>query len=186
MPADYRSWEEWHAADPGQAIDWRSRQAYHQERQKTEFVSGRQAFLKEVYDEKPDLKDPIKRNADPVYQNFTKLLQDNPGAATTKAGLQQIWKLAKVESGMSKEQIEAARRAGEQTEQQRQAAANAGYAPTGTGTSPYTPGGTPAKLTPDQQKIADKYGMSAEEYVKRSGNDVPQRIVMKYEKAKRG
>lgn len=186
IPTEYRSWEEWHAADPGSAIDFRSRQAYQQERRKDEFVTGRQQFLKEVYDEKPDLKDPVKRNSDPVYQNFTKLLAENPASAASAAGLRQLWKLAKVEAGMTRDQIEAARQAGAQSEQQRQAMANAGFAPSGTGTNPHAPAGGAPTLTPDQQKIANKYGMSAEEYKKRSGTDAPQRIAMKYERAKRG
>lgn len=186
IPKDYRSWEEWHAVDPGAAIDFRSRQAYHQERQKTEFQTGRQQFLSEVYSELPELKDPMKRNSNPVYQQFTKLLAENPAASTTAAGLRQIWKLAKVESGMTKEQIEAARVAGARSEQERQALVDAGHTPAGTGTPPFTPAPGAPKLTPDQQRIAAKYGMSPEEYAKKSGNDAPQRISMKYERAKRG
>lgn len=184
IPQDFRSWEEWHATDPGAAIDWRSRQAYHQERQKTEFVNGRQKFLEEVYQEKPEWRDPVKRASDPTYLAFTKLLGENPASATSYAGLKQLHKLAKLESGALKVDAEAARQAGAITEQQRQAAAAAGFAPTGTGTSVYQPAGQAPQLSPEQQKLASKYGMNAQEYANRS-TTAPQKIAMKYERAKR-
>jgi len=191
VPATYGSWDEWHAADPGSAIDWRSRQAYKKEQAKTEFSKGREQFLSEVFSEDAALKDPAKRAGHPVYQNFARLLQENPPAGASYKGLKQLWKLAKVEAGQTPDAIMAARAAGEQTEQARQAAAAATFAPTGTGTTPASSGATEPQLTPDQQKIASRYGMSAKEYLDRCGDVLPGRpspgrIPMKYEKAKRG
>ena len=185
LPKEYRSWDEWHATDPGAAIDWRSRQAFHQERQKSEFVDGRKQFLKEVYAENANLVDPMKRAADPTYQAFTKLLSENPASASSHAGLKQLWKLAKVESGQSPAALAAAHAAGATTEQQRQAAAAAGFAPAGTGTPQLSPGAQAPTLTPEQKKTAARFGMTDQEYLAKN-QDAPQRITMKYEKAKRG
>lgn len=184
IPSIYRSWEEWHAAEPGQAIDWRSRQAVQQERQRNEFLEGRQKFLQDVYTEVPALRDPLKRNSDPVYQQFTKLLLENPAAGASYSGLKQVWKLAKVEAGQSPATVQAAQAQGAQSEQQRQAFASAGYTPPGAGSPP--PGTQPpaVQLSPEQQKVANKYGLTPQEYTARAVEG-PSRIAMKYERAKR-
>lgn len=190
IPQGYNNWEEWHASDPGNAIDWRARKSYQEERVKTEYVSGRQQFLKEVYEEIPDLKDGYKRNTHPVYQQFSKLLNENPASATSYAGLRQMWKLAKMEAGQSPAVAEAARLAGEAAERQRQIAAGGSWAPPGTGTPPNGGGAGDPQLNPDQQRMASKYGLSAKEYMARYGDVIPGRpspgrIPMKYEKARR-
>lgn len=191
IPKDFNTWDEWHATDPGQATDWRTRRAYRQERQLTDATEGRQRFLNGVYDKSPDLQDPIKRNSNPTYRQFTSLLKANPSAGATESGLNQLWELAehRVGGGTQSKGQGNERQAGAAEERQRQAAAGAMYSPSGTGTQQQgQQRSEPVQLSPKAERVRAKYGMSPEEFQKGMNaehEDEGSRIPMHYKKAQR-
>lgn len=189
MPQEHKTWEDWYMTDPGAATDYRTRRVLREEREAVSYQEGRDRFAKELYVKYPDIQDPVKRIGSPIYKELQRLVTGREDERALRNAL-ELAELRVRSSGA----VAAAQQAGAITEQQRQAGVAANAQPVGF-QSPAGGGGSAAEptLTPEQAKMAVRYGMTPKDYLAsmgmtRSPNPVDGKsaasIPMNYERAK--
>jgi len=166
-------WEEWHDADPLAATEYVSE--IKAEAKGQEFIrniresSSRMDTINNVYKTHPELKEVMEgtKTAEevPFYQIYDEVAREMPEAQNMARGPLLVMKEAErrvrdreIESKEKKIANDAALE-----ENNRQSRVGAGYT---LGSKSTSPSGTLAKLTPEEDRIARKMGMTPEEYAK--------------------
>jgi hypothetical protein len=173
-------WEEWHAENPVDAMRYlaRAEGKAQADAKATEVMSqmGRANAVSEtinsVYKSHPELKEVMDGSKDasevPFYQVYDEVAREMPDAKFLVKGPWIVMKEAE-RRVKEKEMADRERKISDEAankEKDRQEQVNAGHT---AGSSPRPPSGGAVKLSPEEERIARKMGMSPEEYAKNKG-----------------
>ena len=173
-------WEEWHAENPVDAMRYlaRAESKAAADAKANEVMSqmGRatalQATISDVYKAHPELRDVMegKKSSEevPFYQVYDEVAREMPDAKFLVKGAWIVMKEAERRVA-ERQQAEREKKVSDESalrEKERQEQVGAGHT---AGASPRPPSGTPVKLSPEEERIARKLGMSPEEYAKNKG-----------------
>jgi hypothetical protein len=173
-------WEEWHAENPVDAMRYLSRAEGRAEAEKVKAetmtqigrASAVQETVSEVYKAHPELKEVMegRKSAEevPFWQVYDEVAREMPDARFLVKGPLLVMREAE-RRVKEKDMAERERKiSGEAAlkENERQEQVNAGHT---AGASPRPPSAGSVKLSPEEERIARKLGMSPEEYAKNKG-----------------
>jgi hypothetical protein len=178
MPRD--KWEEWHAENPVDAMRYLARaEAKTQAEAKASEVMSNinranvvQETIGEVFKAHPELREVMEGKKLPEdseeWQVYDEVAREMPDAKYLVKGPWIVMKEMErriAERKMAETQRKISDEAA-QKENDRQNQVNAGYT---AGSSPKPPAANAVKLSPEEERIARKMGMSPEEYAKNKG-----------------
>lgn len=164
----YQSWNQWAQYDMNGAMKGRQN-VENTQRSMQELNQTQQRFAQEWFKEKPDLIDANKRRSDPEFLEFSRIITENPYYRISEKGLKDAKELAqlRVSQRTKSQETDRIRQEGQKQEQDRMAQANMASAPVGSGSvKPLGVQSPTIKLSPAEEKVRARMGVSAEEYRK--------------------
>ena len=162
----YQNWNQWAQYDMNGAMKGRQT-VENSQRTMVELNQTQQRFAQKWFQEKPDLVDVNKRRADAEFNEFTRIVTDNPYYRISEKGLNDAKELAqlRVANRTKSQEADRLKQEGQKQEQDRMVQSNSATTPIGTSTiRPLGTVTTTIKLSTEEEKVRARMGVTAEKY----------------------